>query len=103
MGLNGRALPGPELTKALENAESAAMQKVAKALGLVKDDEAETDPSKLMSQLQEQQGQKGSDSELFKDGNQQSGHSKHDHEHGYSNQIGERHRIVCDKSGHEEH
>jgi hypothetical protein len=45
------------VAKALEDAETAAMQKVAKALGLVKDDEAEADPAKLMSRLQEQQGQ----------------------------------------------
>lgn len=43
--------------KAAEEAETSAMQRAAKALGLVKDESEETDPAKLLTQIQEQQGQ----------------------------------------------
>lgn len=41
--------------KAAEEAEKAYAQKVAKALGLVEDDEGEPDPAKLMEQLTEKE------------------------------------------------
>lgn len=43
------------VAKAAEDGEAAAMQKVAKALGLVKDEAEETDPAKLLTKLQESQ------------------------------------------------
>jgi hypothetical protein len=45
------------VAKAVEDAQSKMAQEIGKALGLVKDDEQETDPAKLLAQLKETQGQ----------------------------------------------
>lgn len=45
------------VAKAVDDAKSSLAQEIGKALGLVKDDEQETDPAKLLAQLKETQGQ----------------------------------------------
>jgi hypothetical protein len=45
------------VAKAVEDAKSSLAQEIGKALGLIKDDEQETDPAKLLAQLKETQGQ----------------------------------------------
>jgi hypothetical protein len=45
------------VAKAVDDAKSAMAQEIGRALGLVKDDEQETDPAKLLTQLKETQGQ----------------------------------------------
>lgn len=45
------------VAKAVDEAKSSLAQEIGKALGLVKEDAEDTDPAKLLTRLQEQQGQ----------------------------------------------